>query len=138
MPCVIAARMGGPCGCFASILTFGHSVRDLWLARNWYRFPRTSPHAGSVAVRPHHVAVVVANNGDGTVTIHDSWAVHRVRIAGLTFVEPRFGSGMADTGLRKMTHQRRPLGEWRYVLRDTRIAYNYPHHRHHRRWALNG
>jgi len=64
-------------------------VRELWLANNWLRFPRTSPAAGTATVWPgRHVAPVIANNGDGTITVADSWATHRVRIAHLIFVDP--------------------------------------------------
>lgn len=88
--CQIARSKGGPCGCFASEILFGHSIRDLWLADNWLRFPHVAPGAGTAAVWPgRHVAPVVAANGDGTVTVHDSWATHRVRAAGLVFVRPR-------------------------------------------------
>jgi hypothetical protein len=88
--CRIASSRGGPCGCYASEVVFGHSVRNLWRADAWLKFPRTTPHAGAVAVWPgRHVARVVANNGDGTITVADSWATHRVRVAGLVFVDPR-------------------------------------------------
>ena len=88
--CRIASSLGGPCGCWASEYFFGHSVRDLWLAKAWLKFPHTAPQAGVVAVWPgRHVAPVVANNGDGTVTVADSWATHRVRVAGLVFVDPK-------------------------------------------------
>jgi len=88
--CQVARSMGGPCGCFASELLFGHSVRNLWLANNWLKFPRTPPAPGVAAVWPgRHVAVVTAVNHDGTVTVHDSWATHPVRMAGLVFVQPR-------------------------------------------------
>jgi hypothetical protein len=87
--CRVASSLGGPCGCYASEAVFGHSVRNLWRADAWLKFPRTSPHAGAVAVWPgRHVAPVVANNGDGTITVADSWATHRVRVAGLVFVDP--------------------------------------------------
>jgi hypothetical protein len=88
--CRIASSLGGPCGCWASEYFFGHSVRDLWLAKAWLKFPHTAPQAGVVAVWPgRHVAPVVANNGDGTITVADSWATHRVRVAGLVFVDPK-------------------------------------------------
>jgi hypothetical protein len=87
--CRIARSLGGPCGCYASEVVFGHSVRNLWLADAWLKFPRTSPHAGAVAVWPgRHVARVLAANHNGTVTVDDSWATHRVRMAGLVFVDP--------------------------------------------------
>jgi hypothetical protein len=88
--CRTASSLGGPCGCWASEYFFGHSVRDLWLANAWLKFPHTAPRAGVAAVWPgRHVAPVVANNGDGTITVADSWATHRVRVAGLVFVDPR-------------------------------------------------
>ena len=94
LPCRIARSLGGPCGCYASELVFGHSVRELWLANNWLGFPRTTPAAGMVAVWPHrHVAVIEEANGDGTVTVHDSWAVHRVSMRGLVIVDPHGGQG---------------------------------------------
>jgi hypothetical protein len=90
--CRIAASLGGPCGCFASEYFFGHSVRELWLANAWLSFPHVEPAPGTAAVWPNrHVAPVIAANGDGTVTVRDSWAVHRVRVAGLVFVDPRGG-----------------------------------------------
>ena len=88
-PCGTAAHLGGPCGCWASIHFFGHSVRDLWLARNWLQFPRTSAAAGTAAIWPnrHHVAPVVGVEGN-SVIVADSWGTHAVRLAGLTFVRP--------------------------------------------------
>lgn len=96
--CRTAARMGGPCGCWAAEHFFGSPVRELWLARNWLRFPHTSPAAGTAAVWPngHHVAPVVAVNGDGTVTVADSWGTHPVRMARLTFVQPSGGHHYAS------------------------------------------
>jgi len=89
--CSLAARLGGPCGCWASIRAFGRSVRELWLADNWLKFPRTSPHVGAAAVWPHrHVAIVVAVGSDNTVTVDDSWNhEHRVRATRLVFVDPK-------------------------------------------------
>lgn len=93
--CRTAARQGGPCGCWATEhfglprMYHGH---NLWLAKEWAAaFPHTSPAPGTAAVfgRGYHVAPVVAVNGDGTVTVADSWATHNVRISGLTFVNPR-------------------------------------------------
>ena len=90
--CRIALALGGPCGCFASEYFFGHSVRELWLANAWLSFPHVAPAAGTAAVWPNrHVAPVIAANGDGTVTVRDSWALHRVRVGGLVFVNPRGG-----------------------------------------------
>jgi hypothetical protein len=90
--CRIARALGGPCGCFASEYFFGRSVRELWLANAWLAFPRVAPAAGTAAVWPNrHVAAVIAAHRDGTVTVRDSWAVHRVRIVGVVFVNPRAG-----------------------------------------------
>lgn len=97
--CRSAARQGGPCGCWAQEYFFGSSARlyngkNLWLAREWARvFPHVTAAAGTAAVWPngHHVAPVVAVNGDGTVTVHDSWGDHPVRMARLTFVRPSGG-----------------------------------------------
>src|ERR1700691_595017 len=46
------------CGCGASIEVYGHSVRELWLASNWYKFPRSEPMPGAAMVRNHHVAIL--------------------------------------------------------------------------------
>lgn len=88
--------MGGPCGCYASELVFGHPVRDLWLAWNWARkFPRTSPAVGMAAVRRHHVVIISAINGDGTFIGHDSWGHTRRPLRGWVFVNPH-GSGFSS------------------------------------------
>lgn len=90
--CRLARALGGPCGCFASEYFFGHSVRELWAANAWLSFPHVAPAPGTAAVWTNrHVAPVIAANSDGTVMVRDSWAVHRVRIAGLVFVDPRGG-----------------------------------------------
>ena len=105
-PCQQARRLGGPCGCFASELVFGHSVRPLWLANNWSRFPRGAPAPGMVAWWPgRHVAVVEAVNGD-RVTVHDSWAIHEVSARGLIFVDPRGGEQVATTPSRPVLRRR--------------------------------
>jgi hypothetical protein len=90
-PCQMARSMGGPCGCFASELIFGHSIRNLWLAANWFGFPHTTPHVGAAAVHRHHVVIVARINGDGTFIGHDSWGMTRRRIAGWVFVDPHGG-----------------------------------------------
>lgn len=123
-PCRIARSLGGPCGCFASELIFGHTIRSLWTAASWYKFPRTEPHAGDAAVRPHHVVLVVANNGDGTVTVHDSWGTHRQSVHGWTFVDPH-GTGAGFLQLFQDNH------------RTARVSYakhyrgRYHHHLRH-------
>lgn len=46
------------CGCGAAVKIFGRPVRELWLARAWFKFPRAAPGPGMVAVRRHHVFVI--------------------------------------------------------------------------------
>lgn len=85
------------CGCGAAVEVFGRPIRSLWLARAWYRFPRSSPAPGAVAVRRHHVFVLrqwIA--GDRwLVADHNSGGrksrLHVRSIAGLTIVSPRGG-----------------------------------------------
>jgi hypothetical protein len=88
--CWTAARMGGPCGCEASKLVYGRSVRELWLVANWRQFPRTSPHVGAAALwgGNHHVEIVIAVHGDGTVSTAGSVGFFHVAANRLTFVEP--------------------------------------------------
>jgi hypothetical protein len=88
------------CGCGAAVKVFGKPVRSLWLARAWYRFPRARPGPGRVAVRRHHVFVLLrhvrgkiwlawdANSGGGKTRIHPR------SIVGFTVVDPQ-GSRMA-------------------------------------------
>lgn len=45
------------CGCGAEH-DLGMHDRSLWLAANWYRFPRSAPGHDKVAVQPHHVFVL--------------------------------------------------------------------------------
>lgn len=83
------------CGCGAAVRVFGHSVRELWLAANWFRFPRTAPASGMVAVRRHHVFVLEADLGGGVWQVFDANSgdhltrVHARSIAGYAIVNPR-------------------------------------------------
>jgi hypothetical protein len=89
-----AASLGGPCGCWAewTLLGLVDHMRggiNWWLASDWLRLPHVAPAPGTAAVSRHHVAPVIAGpHPDGTVTVRDSWATHRVRTAGLVFVQP--------------------------------------------------
>lgn len=86
------------CGCGAAVRVFGQPIRSLWLAANWFRFPRSQPASGTVAVRRHHVFVLEqhvsgdvwrvfdANSGHGATRIHER------SIAGFTIVNPRGSS----------------------------------------------
>ena len=87
------------CGCGVALRVFGHHVRDLWLARNWFRFPRSAPAAGNVAIfrGGGHVAYIEQVHGDGTATLYDpnsgghQTRVHRRSLAGAVIVNPNGG-----------------------------------------------
>lgn len=82
------------CGCGAAVHVFGRPARELWLAANWFKFPRTSPAPGMAAVRRHHVFVLEqhiegniwlaydANSGRGLTRRHAR------SISGFTIVNP--------------------------------------------------
>jgi hypothetical protein len=102
--CAIAAAKGGPCGCEAMKLS-GLSDRCYWLVSNWRVFPRTSAHVGAAALWGNqHVEIVTAVNGDGTVNTAGSVGHSHVRIASLTFVDPRWrwrGFGVKRSGVKR-------------------------------------
>jgi hypothetical protein len=85
------------CGCGAAVHIFGRSVRNLWLAANWFRFPRAAPAPGMAAVRRHHVMVLEADLGGGIWQVYDANSGHHMTrihprsIAGYTIVNPRAG-----------------------------------------------
>lgn len=69
------------CGCGASVHVFGHSVRHLWLAANWFRFPAAAPAPGMAAVRRHHVFVLMSHVAGSTWLSYDANSGgHRTRI----------------------------------------------------------
>ncbi|ABE63155.1 conserved hypothetical protein [Nitrobacter hamburgensis X14] len=86
------------CGCGASLYLFGKIIPSLNLAANWFRFPRTSPAPGMVAVRRHHVFVLKrhvrgkiwhvfdANSGGGKTRLHNR------SIVGFSIVNPHGAS----------------------------------------------
>ena len=57
------------CGCGAAVRS---PIRSLWLAANWFKFPRAAPSAGMVAVRRHHVFVLEAYLGGDTWQVYDA------------------------------------------------------------------
>lgn len=83
------------CGCGAAVEVFGRAVRSLWLAANWYQFPRSAPAPGMVAVRRHHVFVLRELIGGAVwLTADYNSGGHRSRlharsVAGYTIVNPR-------------------------------------------------
>jgi hypothetical protein len=94
------------CGCGTSVKVFGRPVRELFLARNWLKFPRVSPAAGMVAARYGHVFYIQSVNGDGTVLAYDpnsgghQTRVHTVSLRGYKTVNPyggRYASNSAIT-----------------------------------------
>jgi hypothetical protein len=82
------------CGCGAAVRIFGHSIRNLWLAANWFRFPRATAAPGMAAVRRHHVMVLEADLGGGYWRVFDANSghhltrVHARSIAGYVIVNP--------------------------------------------------
>lgn len=99
---IVAHPSGCPsrafCGCGAAVRVFGHSVRELWLAANWFKFPRAAPGVGMVAVRRHHVMVLEADLGGGQWRVYDANSgghatrVHARSLAGYVIVNPH-GAG---------------------------------------------
>jgi len=85
------------CGCGAALEVFGRHVRSLWLARNWFQFPRTSPAPGMVAVRKHHVFVIRQVISHNTVLAYDANSggrktrIHIRSLSGFVVVNPHGG-----------------------------------------------
>jgi hypothetical protein len=85
------------CGCGASVQVFGHPVRELWLASNWFRFPPTSPGPGMAAVRAHHVMVIMEMRGNGHAVVYDANSgsgathIHETSLAGYSIRNPHAG-----------------------------------------------
>ena len=83
------------CGCGASIRVFGRSIRSLWLAAAWFKFPRATPAPGMAAVRNHHVMVLESHVSGDVWTVYDANSgghqtrVHQRSIAGYVIVNPR-------------------------------------------------
>lgn len=86
------------CGCGVSVSVFGRPVRDLYLARNWFKFPRSTPAPGMVAVRRHHVMKILAVDASGNATVYDpnsgghQTRIHTRSLAGYTVVNPHGGN----------------------------------------------
>jgi hypothetical protein len=99
---IVAHPSGCPrrafCGCGAAVRIFGRPIRSLWLAANWFRFPRTSPAPGTVAVRRHHVFVLEHHIGGSTWMVFDANSgrgrtrIHARSIAGYVIVQPTGGA----------------------------------------------
>jgi hypothetical protein len=99
---IIAHPEGCPrrlfCGCGAAVRVFGRPARELWLAANWLRFPRTSPAPGMAAARRGHVFVLESHVGGNLwlVTDHNSGGgrsrLHVRSISGFAIVNPHGSS----------------------------------------------
>lgn len=82
------------CGCGAAQEVGKGGDRSLWLASNWYKFPRTAPAPGTVGVRSHHVFVLKQhiNGNNWLVADYNSGGrlsrLHVRSISGYTIVQP--------------------------------------------------
>jgi hypothetical protein len=85
------------CGCGASVQVFGHPVRELWLASNWFKFPPASPAPGMAAVRAHHVVVIMETRGGDRAVVYDANSgrgqthMHEISLAGYSIRNPHSG-----------------------------------------------
>lgn len=95
---VVAHPTGCPrrafCGCGASVHLFGKPVRELFLAANWFKFPKASPAPNTVAVRRGHVFVLKEHREGSNWLVYDANSgnrqtrIHVRSIAGYTIVAP--------------------------------------------------
>lgn len=82
------------CGCGVSVKVFGHPIRELFLASNWFHFPRAMLSAGMVAVRNHHVLYIEQVVSGSTVLAYDpnsgghQTRVHERNVSGFRIVNP--------------------------------------------------
>lgn len=82
------------CGCGAAVRVFGRPVRELWLAANWFKFPRAMPAPGMVAVRRHHVFVLEHQINGNVWMVYDANSgrrqarIHERSLSGYTIVNP--------------------------------------------------
>ena len=95
---VVAHPSGCParlfCGCGAAVRVFGAPLRSLWAAAAWFKFPRSNPAPGMVAVRRHHV-FVLEQHIEGNVWLAfdansggHATRIHARSIAGYAIVNP--------------------------------------------------
>ena len=79
------------CGCWLAKQIFGENRRDLWIAKNWLKFPRTEPRIGSIAVMTRqgggHVGVVVSFDGNGNPILKSG--NHNRRVATAVYSKSR-------------------------------------------------
>jgi len=97
------------CGCEASLYLFGRIRPELNLASNWFRkFPRTSAAPGMVAVRNHHVMVLMSHVDGNNWLVHDGNSgghltrEHARSIAGYAIVDPSSATVAATSTFRRI------------------------------------
>ena len=98
---IVAHPAGCPrtrfCGCGVSVRAFGRPVRELFLARNWGKFPSASAGPGMVAWRSGHVVYIESVDASGNTVVYDpNSGGHRTRIhtrnlSGYRIVNPHAG-----------------------------------------------
>ena len=82
------------CGCGVSLKVFGKPIRELFLARNWFKFPKTAAAPGMVAVRKSHVMYIQAIDANGDAVVYDQNSgghktrIHSRSLAGFVVVNP--------------------------------------------------
>jgi hypothetical protein len=82
------------CGCGTAVRLLGSPVRSLWLARAWYRFPRSLPAPNTAGVRPHHVIALIRQVAGNMWLVfdpnsgHHLTRIHTVDISRYTIVQP--------------------------------------------------
>lgn len=90
------------CGCGASVNLFGRPVRELFLAANWFKFPRATPGHNMAAVRRGHVFVLKHQLKDDLWMVYDANSggrqtrMHARSIRGYTIVNPSGGAVYAS------------------------------------------
>lgn len=86
------------CGCGVSVKVFGHPVRNLFLASNWFKFPHASAAPGMVAVRNHHVMYIESVDGNGNAVVYDpnsgghQTRLHTRSLSGYSIRNPQYAS----------------------------------------------
>ena len=98
-PMIVAHPSGCPrvkfCGCGASLKIYGKRIRSLYLARNWLKFPASTPGPGRVAVKSGHVFVILKDLGSNRVLAYDANSggrktrIHVRSLAGFSVRDPR-------------------------------------------------
>lgn len=94
------------CGCGASVNLFGRPVRELYLAANWFRFPRAEPGHNMAAVRRGHVFVLKEHIKGDTWLVFDANSggrrtrLHHRSIRGYAIVDPMGGRASYASAIR--------------------------------------